>query len=435
MKFDYDLVIIGNTIEAIYAASKAVYLKSRVALVFSPLDVNLRASERLFQRSCTSDINQHLSCLGVDVIIGNGEFIAKPNRVFLVNNRKLTSRSYLIATGAKIVLPNLPDLEQIGCLTLDHLCQSDLTNLPQNLAIIGNNPQSIELSQLLAKLGKNVNVILREKRLLPYLDFQASFLLQCHLETEGINIFTESPWTQIKQIDQQKWLQIGNQVIQVDEVILAQNYQPNLTNLNLESWGVKFNQSGFPLVNNKLQTTNPNLYVCGDILGGYSQTNIAESEADIAVKNALFFPLFKVNYNCLPVTVFTNPNLAQFGLSEHQAKQYYGNNVQVICEYFKHLPNCQFTDQNSGFCKIIFLNDGTILGCVMVGEKAAEIIGALAFAMAKNIKLPQLANFYYPYFTNSAIIGKAALSAKIQLLKNNKNLLSLLETWFNWRKT
>jgi pyruvate/2-oxoglutarate dehydrogenase complex dihydrolipoamide dehydrogenase (E3) component len=434
MKYDYDLVIIGNTQEAIYAAFKAVNLKSRVALVLSSLQFDLVPSESIFKKAYTPNIDENcyynLTCLGVDIIIGEGEFIHKPKPLFIVSNRKLKSRNYLIATGSKIILPNIPELAQIGCLTLDNLSRSKLDKLPQNLAIIGNNSQAIELSQTLAQEGKQVNLVLSEKRLLPYFDFQASFLLQCHLEAEGIKIFTESPWTQIKQINQEKWLQIGKQVLPVDEVILAENYQPNLTNLNLESWGTKFNQFGFPLVNKKLQTTNPHIYTCGDVLGGVSQTNIAEYEADIAVKNALFFPFFQVNYNCLPLTIFSNPNLAQVGLTEHQAKKYYGNDVNVICEYFKHLPK----SQNSGFCKIIFLNDGTILGCVIIGYNAVEIIGVIALAIAKNIKLPQLANFYYPHFTDSEIITKVAISGQIKLLNNNKKLINLLETWFNWRK-
>jgi pyruvate/2-oxoglutarate dehydrogenase complex dihydrolipoamide dehydrogenase (E3) component len=444
MKFDYDLVIIGNTKEAIYAASKAVHLKARVALVLGTENANLSPSETIFEQECVPKIEENLyynlSCLGVDIIIGNGEFVSRTEQVFLVNNRKVNSRSYLIATGGKIQLPNIPELDQIGCLTLDDLLAScydfqlitsrGRKSLPENLAIIGNNPQAIELSQKLAREGKQVNLIFPEPRLLPYFDFEASFLLQCELEADGINIFTESPWTQIKQIDQQKWLQVGNQVLQVDEVIFAQNYQPNLSNLNLESWGVKFNQFGFPLVNKKLQTTNQNIYVCGDILGGFSQTNISEYEADIAVKNALFFPLFSVNYNCLPVTVFTNPNLTQVGLTEHKAKQFYGDNVQVVGEYFKHLPH----HQNSGFCKLICLNDGTILGCVMVSNLASEIIGAIALAIDKKIKLAELANFYYPSCTNNEIITKVAISGKIKLLKSNKILINLLKTWFNWRK-
>jgi pyruvate/2-oxoglutarate dehydrogenase complex dihydrolipoamide dehydrogenase (E3) component len=430
IKFDYDLIIIGSKEEAIYAAFKAANLKSRVALV---IDQNPDLQNIIYNFSFKreKDLYYNLSSIGVDIIIGTGEFVSKPKRLFRINNRKLKAVNYLIATGNKIKLPNLSDLKDIRCLTLSELWQLNLKHLPENIAIIGNNPQVIELSQKLNDLGKNVSLVMRETRLLPYFDSQASFLLQCHLEAAGIQIFTDAPWTQIKQIEQQKWLQVGNHILQVDEVIFAENYEPDLDNLNLKSWNVEFNRLGYPVVNKKLQSTHHNIYFCGDILGGYAQKNIAKYEADIAVRNSLFFPLFSVNYNYLPTCVFSKPNLAQVGLSEDQARRFYGDKLQVICEYFKYLS----TQENSGFCKISCLNDGTILGCVIIGNYASEIIGAIALAMKKNVKLTELADFYYSSSTHSEIITKVAISGKENLFKNNKFLVGLFKTWFNWRKT
>ncbi len=448
MKFDYDLVIIGNTYEAIYAAFKAINLKARVALVQNPLEVNLSIYESFKQLYITNNENffvndlyleqnyYNLASLGVDIIFGQGKFNSQKYPIFIVNDRQLKARNYLIATGTKVVTPNIQELDKVGCLTIEDVYNyHDLNKLPNNLAVIGNNPQAIELSQTLAKLNKNIHLIISGNRILPYYDNQASRLIQAHLEAERVKVFTSSPWQQIKKIEGRKWLQVGSQVINVEEVILLDNYQPNLTELNLESLGIKFNKYGFPLVNKKLQTTNANIYICGNAIGGYSQTNIAEHEADIAVKHALFLSHFQVNYNYLTITIFTEPNVAQVGMTETQAKKYYGDDVQTICEYFKNLPWANITNKNTGFCKINVLKDGTILGAVIVGENATEIIEVIALAMAENIRLQKLANFSYPYTTSSKIITKTAQAWELEKLKCNKILNNLLETWFNWRKT
>ena len=129
-------------------------------------------------------------------------------------------------------------------------------------------------------------------------------------------------------------MQAGDEAIETDEILVAAGQVSNVESLNLEAVGVKSHPRGLQL-NEKLQTTNPSIYACGDVNGDYQFVNIANYEARIALKNALFFPLFKADYRCIPWAIFSNPTLARVGLTETQARRRYPQDVLVLQQYFK----------------------------------------------------------------------------------------------------
>ena len=464
MAVDYDLVVIGNSPEGIYAAVHAAHLNARVALVEQPLahgaseavyhrtlahtaqfwqsrhasegekpELPSTAQVKFWAEAVNSNLSQAnspavLAAQGVDVVSGAGEFCRLPEPAFVVKNRRLRSRTYLIATGSSPAIPNL--VQTLDYLTTaDLFSKDDLDSLPQHLVIVGGEPLGVELAQSLKRLGKEVTLVVKQQ-ILPYEDREASQLIQAQLEAEGVKVLTNSPIVQVKQIEAKKWLQAGHRAIEADEIVLTAS-KPNLQGMNLEGVGVKFGQRGL-LLNQKLQTTNPRIYACGAVAGGYQFAHIAQYEAKIALKNALFVPLFKVDYRSLPWVISTDPQLGRVGLTEAQAKRRY-KDVLVVREYFKEISEAQIRDKTTGFCKLMLLPDGEIVGAQIVGPDAGEYIGTIAIAMNHNIKVGHLAHAY-PASTLAEIIGKTATRWQRDRLTRHQSRRNLLETFFIWRR-
>ena len=486
MAVEYDLVIIGNSPEGRYAALKAAQLNARVALV----DQSLSEAEQNYSLSIYSRILFHqgnlakitanhlfntsfpthkwmqevlhtiqassspqkLASLGIDFISGKGEFCRLPKQAFLVNNRRLRSRSYLLATGNRLTVPNISGLQEVGYLTPADLWQryrleeigrvketkSSFGNsypeiLPNNLVLIGSNPLAIELAQSLARLGKEITLIVEDKKLIPAEDEEIAMLIQAQLEAEGINLLTRSQVSQVKKIDDKKWLQVGDIALETDEIIFVGERQPNITDLNLEGVRVKVGKQGI-ISNEKLQTTNSKIYVCGALQGGYNFPNISLYEANLALKNALFFPIHKVNYSPIPWVIFSNPNLAKVGMSETSARNRYGEEVIVIKQNFHTLTQALIEGEITGLLKLILRRSGEILGAYIVSAQAGELINIIALAINHKIKLGQLAHYPCALPTWSEIIHQAALEWENQRFRANKTWANWLETWFDWQR-
>lgn len=445
MAVEYDLVIIGHTSEALFAAKIARVWQARVALV---LQVNPNKSWkrdnlyfRILQQNSISlhqvdtivqeliateeDSLTNLATIGVDIIADCGEFVRLPNLAFVTPQRKLRSRSYLLATGCDFTILPHPDY-----LTIFHPSHPEkLSLLGDKLVITGKNHQAIEIAQYLHNLGKQVTLITQHQQLLPEVDAEASSVLQAILEAKGIEIFTNSPISQIKIIDGEKWLQAGNQALTASEVLLIPSTTPSLQGLNLTSVGVD-SQDNQLIVNDKLQTTNSHIYACGELINSPSNQEICQYQAKLAVQNALFLPVSRVNSQNIPRVIFTNPPLATVGLTEIASQAIYGSKITVVREYYKNNMKSEIEEQTSGIVKLIVKKNGEIVGGQIVGVVAEEMIGAIATAIQSKTTISQLV-YNFPDYSFSQILGQIAWQWEIERIKSNP-WLSWAKTWFNW---
>lgn len=488
---DYDVVIIGDSLAARWAALKATHLQARVALVepMGPdsqvipphrrsLALSLRSGQilsELARQSQQARFVQHLksgfqenwfqneaplpldeavkwvagvasqleaddslaqlAASGVDVILGNGQFMAKPRLAFAVNDRLLRSRSYLLALSSHSTLPAIEGLESTGYLTEETFAQSLRDRkLPQSLVVIGGSPGGIELAQALARLGVRVTVIVKSTHILGKEDPEIARLIQAVLEAEGIRILTQTEVTQAIKIEGKKWVQAGDEAIETDEILVSVGQFINLKSLNLEAANVRLNERGLLILNDKLQTTNPSIYACGDALGGYPFVHFAKYEAQIALKNALFFPWFRVDYRGVPWAIFTNPQVARVGLTEAQARRRYGDKIIVSRDYFKSIDRAQMQGETTGFCKLVGRPNGEILGASLVGVQASELIHTIALAIRQGIKLGAIADLPHIWLSLSEINGKTADLWQQKRFLHHTPSANFLENWFHWSR-
>lgn len=377
-----------------------------------------------------------LAALGVDFIQGNGQFELQPRQGFAVNNRRLSARSYLLATNSRPAIPKIEGLQIANYYITPGQIWQSLTcpNPPQRWVILGCDPTGCQLAQTLAQLGLDVTLIVKRSHILAKEDPEIAQLVQAILEAEGVKVFTSTSVTQVKRIGDKKWIQAGDEAMEFDEILLCAGHQPDLGNLNLEAVGVRLKRRRLVL-NEKLQTTNHRIYACGDAIGGYQFANIANYEAGIALKNALFFPRFKVDYRSIPWVIFTQPQLARVGLTEVQARRIYGSDVVVLRQHFKVVAAAQIQDRITGICKLIVRRNGEILGAAIVGSQAAEIINPIALAIGSKLKVSAIANLAPIYPSFSEILAQIAVEDRGARIERNSALQNFLEGFFSFRRS
>ncbi|MEG3846285.1 NAD(P)/FAD-dependent oxidoreductase [Microcoleus sp. herbarium19] len=486
---DYDLVIIGGTPAGRYAALTATNFPARVALV-EPLsnsqdlpvhekesiELGLRYSQILSEAARFSqqirrqqfgvrwdaanskmpvelrfdgvlkwaegvvanlseiDSLGVLAARGVDVVFGDGEFVGKRDLAFVAGDRKLRSLSYLLACPTLPAVPNIEGLSAAGFFTSETVAQlAKLPQLPDSLAVIGGDPSGVEAAQTLARLGVAVTLAVKGSHILAKEDPEAAGLVQAALEAEGVRVLTGTEVTQARVIEGKKWIQAGPAAIEAEQIFLASGRRHNFGAFNLEAVGVKFNNRRL-ILNDKLQTTNSRIYAIGDVAGGYSFPHIANCEAAVAVKNALFLPLFQIDYRGIPWAIFSDPQLARVGLTEAQARRRFGDDIIVCREYFKHIERAQMCGETTGFCKIVGRRNGEILGASIVGPQAAELIHAIALAVRRGMKVEAIAELPYIWSSFSAISGQTAAVWESQRLRRNTLMQNLRENLFHWRR-
>lgn len=372
------------------------------------------------------DSPERFEGLGVEVIFGSGKFIDR--LTFEVNNRRLKARSFVIATGSRPAKLSIPGLEEAGYITNEEVFS--ITDRPNSLGIIGGGPIGCELGQAFSRLGSQVTMVASRDRLLSKEDPEAVEVVHKQLESEGIRILLNTKVERVEIADGKKYLWAGKEKIAVDQILVAAGRQPNVESLNLDAAGVKMGKRGIE-VNNKLQTTNPRIYACGDVIGGYQFTHVAGYQANIVLKNALFLPVIKADYRVIPWATFTDPELARVGLTEQEARERYGNDIHVVKQEFADVDRAQAEAATKGFAKIITKRNGEIIGAHLVGPSAGELIHEIILAMSHKLKLSALGGIHI-YPTLAEVNSKAAFALTRQNYEKNYRLQGLLKQVFQF---
>ena len=350
------------------------------------------------------DSAERYTGLGVEVIEGSAKMVS-PWEVEITRNdgvaQRLTTRSIVIATGARPFVPPIPGIEQTGYLTSDTVW--DLRVLPQRLVVLGGGPIGSELTQAFARLGAQVTQVEMAPRILIREDPEVSELVTRRFHAEGIAVLVNHKAKQFIVEDGEKILVAefeGRDVrIPFDALLVAVGRVANLNGYGLEDLGIPASRTVD--TNEFLQTRFPNIYAAGDVAGPYQFTHTAAHQAWYAAVNALFDPFkkFRTDYSVIPWSTFVEPEAARVGLNEIEAKER-AIPYEVSVYGIDDLDRAIADGEAHGFIKVLTVpGKDRILGVTIVGEHAGDLIAEYVLAMRHGIGLNKILGTIHIYPT------------------------------------
>ena len=350
------------------------------------------------------DSVERYTALGVDVLLGRAR-IASPWEVEVAHDdgskQVLTTRSIVIATGGRPLVPLIPGLEQIDYLTSENVWS--LRERPDRMIVLGGGPIGCELAQTFARLGCRVTQIEMGARLLPREDEDAAGLVTRRFRAEGIDLRLGHEASRIEVVDGEKILVAlheNNEIrIGFDALLIAVGRQANLEGYGLKELGVTTERT--VQVNGYLQTSLPNIYAAGDVAGPYQFTHVAAHQAWYAAVNALFDPFkkFRADYRVIPWATFVEPEVARVGLNEQEASEKKVPH-EVTVYQIDGLDRAIADGEAHGFVKVLTVpGKDRILGVTIVGEHAGDLIAEYVLAMKHGIGLNKILGTIHIYPT------------------------------------
>ena len=380
------------------------------------------------------DSVERFTGLGVDCVKGYARFL-DPWTVEIDNERRLTAKAFIIATGAAPLIPPLPGVEASGYLTSETLWDAMATRsaAPEHLLILGGGPIGCELAQAFQRLGSQVTIVEMAERLLLKEDADAAALVTAQLEAEGVSVLTQH---KALRFESGKMLVVacpkGEKSIGFDDIIIAVGRQPRVAGFGLEELGLVVEGR---LENDEFLRTNlPHILCAGDVAGKQQLTHGGSHEAWYASVNALARPFkkYRTDYRVLPRVTYTEPELAAVGLTEGEALAQ-GLSFDVTRYDLDDLDRAIAESEAIGFVKILTAKGSDkILGATIVGSHAGEILAEVTFAMKHNMGLRKILQTIHPYPTWAEANKYAA--GQFGLARKPEGLLKWAERWFRWQR-
>ncbi|WP_020482778.1 FAD-dependent oxidoreductase [Methylomonas sp. MK1] len=343
--------------------------------------------------------------LGVEVIEGSAKIVS-PWAVEVATAegvKTITTRSIVIAAGARPFVPPIPGLKNIDYLTSDNIW--NLRELPKRLLVLGGGPIGCELTQTFARLGSQVTQVEMAPRLMLREDAEVSDIVQARFRAEGVDVRVNHTAKEFVVENGEHILlaETDGQIVRIlfDKVIIAIGRTANVQGYGVEELGIALSPR-LTLETNAFQETNyPNIFAVGDVAGPYQFTHTAAHQAWYAAVNALFghFKKFRTDYSVIPWSTFTDPEVARVGLNEQEAQAQ--NIAYEVSTYgIADLDRAIADGEAHGFVKVLTVpGKDKILGVTIVGEHAGDLLAECVLAMKHNIGLNKILGTIHIYPT------------------------------------
>jgi pyruvate/2-oxoglutarate dehydrogenase complex dihydrolipoamide dehydrogenase (E3) component len=404
------------------AAKRAALMQNSGAFGVTAQDVTIdfvKAQEyvqRVIAAIAPADSAARFTGLGVRVIRGAARF--KDRRTVAVGDIEIRARRFVIATGSKPALPPIPGLDQGPYFTNETIF--NLTALPKHLIVIGAGPIGLELAQAFRRFGSEVTVCEAAQPLAKD-DPECAAIVLDRLEREGVVMHSGVKITRVDHAASAINVTLeaagGEATIHGTHLLVATGRTATTGGLDLEAAGVAYDGSGI-LVNKQLKTANKHVYAIGDVAAGQLQfTHAGNYHAGLVVRNALFRLPVRVNNDAIPWVTYTEPELAQTGLSEAEARKR-GIKIRILRWPYHDNDRAQAERETHGHIKIITKMNGKIIGATIVGAQAGELITAWTLAIAQGLNIRAFTGIVAPYPTLSEIGKRAAIDYFAPALTN-----------------
>ena len=354
-----------------------------------------------------NDSVERFEGLGVEVIQSTARF-ASPREVE-TGGLRVRARRFVIATGSYAAIPPIPGIDTVPVLTNETIF--DLTDRPEHLIVVGGGPIGVEMAQAHRRLGSKVT-LLEALTILPKDDPDAAAVVRDRLLTEGIEIHEQARIQSIGPKGNRIEVAIEDEAgaqrrVVGTHLLVAAGRRPNIEGLGLEAAGIHHSQSGIT-VDKRLRTSNRRVFAIGDVAGGLQFTHVAGYHAGIVIRNALFRIPAKANHDAVPWVTYSDPELAQVGLTERTARERWGDKVRVLTWPFEDNDRARAERATEGFIKAMVGPGGRILGATIVGAHAGELILPWVLAVDRGLKVGEMASIVAPYPTLSEVSKRVA---------------------------
>jgi dihydrolipoamide dehydrogenase len=387
---------------------------SRELGITATANINLKQLQE-WKRSVVEKLTGGIAYLlkkhGVEVIQGEAYFESS-TKAGISGQSSVEFKHAIIATGT--TPKGYPNFEYDGIHIISSKEALALTELPEQLLIIGAGYISIELGTVYAKLGSRVSIVQRSPHILSRIPLELSNIVEKRLKELGVTLHLET-----KPLEWQPWegrckvtLQGKDETIteEADKILIAVGVQPATDKLHLENTSVTLNQQGYIEVNQQLQTSDPHIYAIGDVTGPPLLAHKAYRQAKVTAEVIAGAPSAFDN-TTIPTVIYSDPEIAITGISEEKAKAQ-GYNIKIDKFPLKHHGRALTMNKTTGFIKTIMdMDTNTLLGMQIIGAHASDLISEATLVIEMGAQLDDVALTIHPHPTMSEAISEAVEKA------------------------
>ena len=329
---------------------------------------------------------------------------------------ELNAKNIIVATGATAAVPAAwkPDGEKIVTY-LEAILQ---TKLPKSVVIIGSGAIGVEFATIWRSYGVDVTIVEMLPRLVPLEDEEVSKELKKEFEKRGIKCLVGNKVEAVEATPSGVKVKTSAEgketTLEAEQALVAIGFRPNSKGFGLEEAGVKINERGFVDINDKMQTSVPNIWAIGDVTGKLMLAHVGSAMGIVAAENIAGAETVTLDYEMMPRATYCQPQVASFGLTEAQARER-GHNIKVGRFPFQANGKALGLGDYAGFAKIVVDDKyGEILGAHMIGPEVTELLPELTLAHLMELTPNEIARNVHAHPSLSEVLGEIAHAAEGQ---------------------
>ncbi|NQW53637.1 MAG: FAD-dependent oxidoreductase [Rhodospirillales bacterium] len=376
-----------------------------------------------------NDSVERFEKMGVRVLPEEARFTGRTE--LLAGGHRIRSKRIVLATGSRPALPQVPGLAEVPHFTNETIFAN--RTLPSHLLVLGGGPIGLEMAQAFRRLGSKVTV-LEAATCLAKDDPELVAIVLARLRGEGIVLCENARVARFERTaDGIVAVLDGSARIEGSHLLVATGRTPTIDGLDLDKAGIAHTRHGIT-ADDSLRTSNRNVWAIGDCNGRYAFTHMAGYEASLFIRGALFRAPAKLDSGLVPWATYTDPELAQVGLNERDARARHGDGIKILRWKFTENDRAQTEHETDGLVKAITDGRGRVLGAGIAGPQAGELIQSWCLALSGRLKISALASFVPPYPTLGETAKRAAGSYFTETLFGSRSrglvrFLARLPVW------